>query len=189
MTILITPDTRLSKVFKVHPDILEYIISLNPHDFARLRNPLMFKMMPPRITLGRVAEMTNTPVIEILIHIHEIAGSPLSQGEITELTEKEALQTAVSNLPANPQAPPEWIEQEIVATVDLLAADERLDADPMPPIFRALNPTMPGEVVLVKHKWEPQPLYDVWALRGIEHFAIQQAADEWWIYLRKPKNE
>ena len=40
--------------------------------------------------------------------------------------------------------------------------------------------------ILVKHKWEPQPLYDIWIRTGIEHFAEQQSADEWWIYLRKP---
>ena len=189
MTILVKPDTRLSKAFRLHPDILEYIIRLNPHDFERLRNPLMFKMMPPRITLARVAKMTNTPLLEILVQIHKIAKEPLSSTEVNELKVMCESETAVSTLPTNPASPPEWIEQEISSVVDLLEADERLDTDPMPPIFRALNPANVGDVILVKHKWEPQPLYDVWALRGIEHFAIQQSPDEWWIYLRKPENE
>ena len=41
MAKLLNAKSKLSTVLKIHPDILEYVISLNPHDFERLRNPLM----------------------------------------------------------------------------------------------------------------------------------------------------
>ena len=186
MTIQLTSNSKLSQALKLHPDVLDYIVSLNPHDFQRLHNPLMQKLMPPRISLTRIAAMTETPIMDILIRIHDIAQSPLSAREIDTL-KREINENVVDPLPLNPVGVPDWVHDPIVAEVDLLAADERLDTDPIPAIFRVLNPTNVGEVVLVKHKWEPQPLYDIWALREIEHFAVQQGMDEWWIYLRKTK--
>ncbi len=61
MSIEVDESSKLSKALRLHPDVLDYIVSLNPHDFKRLYNPLMRRMMPPRISLARVAEMTGTP--------------------------------------------------------------------------------------------------------------------------------
>ena len=184
MPIQVNASSKLSAALKLHPDVLAYIVSLNPHDFKRLHNPLMRKLMPPRITLARIAQMTQTPILDLLERIHETAQMPLTDAERRELTSQlEARQTA--SLPISPAAPPAWTRQDIAAVVDLLEIDERLDADPMPPISRTLKHVAPGDVVLVKHKWEPQPLYDIWSTRGIEYFAVQQSADEWWIYLRR----
>ena len=55
----------------------------------------------------------------------------------------------------------------------------------MPPINRALYRLAPGQVILVKHKWNPQPLYDIWTVTDTAYYAEQQSRDEWWIYLRK----
>ncbi len=184
MPIQVYESAKLSEALKLHPGVLDYIVSLNPHDFQRLHNPLMRKLMPPRITLARISQMTDTPILELLERIHEIAESPLTDEDRSELTDLvEAGQAA--SLPINPAIIPEWTRQDVTAVVDLLESDARLDADPMPPISRTLKKVAPGDIVLVKHKWEPQPLYDIWSTRGIEYFAAQQAADEWWIYLRR----
>jgi hypothetical protein len=171
--------SRLSTALKLHPDILEYVISLNPHDFERLRNPLMVRLMPPRITLMRLSQMTGIPIDELIKRIYEIAEMPLTQAEISGLHEN------VSVVPTNPSQKPAWTENELAVIVDLLESDEKLDSDPMPPINRALHRATPGQVVLVKHKWDPQPLYDIWQMTGTAYYAEQQSPDEWWIYLRK----
>ena len=184
MPIQVNEFSKLSEALKLHPEVLEYIVSLNPHDFQRLHNPLMRKLMPPRITLARIAQMTHTPILELLERIHETAQSPLTDADRMELTSQLEAGQAVP-LPINPATTPAWTRQDVTVVVDLLESDERLDADPMPPISRTLKKVAPGDVVLVKHKWEPQPLYDIWNTRGIEYFAAQQSADEWWIYLRR----
>ena len=46
----IGPTTRLKEALDLDPRVAEYVISLNPHDFERLRNPLMRRLMAPRIT-------------------------------------------------------------------------------------------------------------------------------------------
>ena len=173
------PTTKLSRALELHPDVLPYIISLNPHDFERLNAPLMRQVMPPRITLERLAVMVGLPVGELISGIYAAAGLRVGEPAGAPPT------TESTTLPANPSAPPAWFTTDVAATIDLLEADERLDTDPFVPIFPALRQIEVGEIILLKHKWEPQPLYDVWQKLGVEYYAVQQAADEWWIYLRK----
>ena len=176
------PQSRLSEALALHADVLEFIVGLNPHDFVRLRNPLMRRLMPPRITLARIAAMTKNPVADVIDGILRAAG------EIPDAVEEQLVGSSQvpAALPMSPQQRPNWVGDRPDVTVDLLAADERLDADPMPPIVSALRLAKPGEIVLVKHKWEPQPLYDIWTRQRVEFYADQIGEDEWHIFLRKP---
>ena len=92
-----------------------------------------------------------------------------------------------SSLPTNPVEPPAWVTNEVAAIVDLLESDERLDTDPFVPLFPVLKHAAVGDIILLKHKWEPQPLYDVWQKLGIAYYAQQQSKDEWWVYLQKSR--
>ena len=160
----IGPQTKLSKALALHPDVLPYIVSLNPHDFDRLNNPLMRKLMPPRITLARLAHMVDKPVDELINGIYSAAH--------IEETAAKSSENKQDFLPVNPAQAPDWISNEIVEVIDLLASDERLDTDPFVPIFPALKRAKVGDVPLLKHKWEPQPLYDVWKKLEIEHLPV-----------------
>lgn len=171
------PTTKLSKALALHPDVLPYIVSLNPHEFKRLHNPLMQKAMPPRITLLRLAHMVSMPIADLIAGIYAAAHMETPAATSTESPD--------APLPAAPATPPSWITHEVAAIVDLLDSDERLDTDPFVPLFPALKRIDVGEVLLMKHKWEPQPLYDVWNKLGVAFYAVQKAPDEWWIYLRK----
>ncbi len=172
--------TRLSVALAAHPSVIEYIISLNPHDFSRLRNPLMNKVMPPRITIGRVAAMVDMPEQELVDKIHELAG-------ITDAchgTEDEH-----QELPQSPAEKPDWLKAcvpETIKWVDVTPLDAHL-GDPMPPINVAVNTSKPGDVVGIKHMWEPQPLFDIWHDRGFEFFSEQIEPDLWQIYVYHPE--
>lgn len=174
---LLTPQTKLSRALALHPDVLIYIISLNSHDFERLNNPLMRQLMPPRITLARIAMMVDKPVSEIIQGIYDAA----------KMEPEGSLVSAVAQpaLPTNLDEAPSWVTNEVVAVIDLLESDNRLDTDPFVPLFPALKNAAVGDVILLKHKWEPQPLYDVWLKLGVAYYAQQKSEDEWWIYLRK----
>jgi hypothetical protein len=176
----LTPQTKLSQALTLHPDVLAYVVSLNPHDFDRLTNPLMYKLMPPRITLARLAVMVDMPVDELIANIycsaHQAADGAIDRDSIHQ------------TLPDNPTERPDWVTDAVADVVDLLEADARLDTDPFVPLFPAIKHVEVGDVILLKHKWEPQPLYDVWQKLGVEHYAVQQSADEWWVYLRKTRS-
>jgi Uncharacterized conserved protein (DUF2249) len=172
----IAPRTRLSKALELHPDVLEYIVSLDPHDFERLRNPVMRKLMSPRISLERIALMTSTPINALLERIAALSGATveLSAGEISS--------------PQPSKIRPAWVssaDPKSVRTVNLLPLDELLEADPMPPVMLEIKKLQPGQVLLIRHQWEPQPFYDIWAkMPGLEWFAEPVTADEWRIWVR-----
>ncbi len=185
MAIHLNGKSKLSQALKLHPDVLEYVISLNPHDFNRLRNPLMRRLMPPRISLDRIAAMVQKPVGELLLEIHKAAGINLSTEEQVELGGETGRTPDPSQ---SPEKRPEWTKDRSPLIVDLLPADERLDEDPMVPIYKALKANDPGTVILIKHKWEPQPLFDVWDKGGIEYYSERKGPDEWHIFIRKNKS-
>ena len=170
----VTANTKLSTILKLNQELLEYFVALNPHDFARLRKPLIRRLMTPRITLRRLATMTGQSPNQILKAIQ-----PYLLSEDIEFEESEI------SLPQSPETKPDWATEEPDTIIDLLECDERLDADPMLPINRATCQLKPGILILVKHKWEPQPLYDVWAKIGVEFFTEAKSENEVWIYLRK----
>ncbi len=171
--------TRLSTALAAHPDVLEYIISLNPHDFSRLRNPLMNKVMPPRITLGRIAVRVGMPEQELVQKVMEIAGI-----RDDSLSEYEA----DAPLPTSQKAKPDWLtncDPALIKWVDVTPLDARL-GDPMPPINIAVNTSKPGEIIGVKHMWEPQPLFDIWHAKHFEFWSEQIDPDLWYIYVYHP---
>ncbi len=177
MRAAIGPNTRLKEALDLDPRVVDYIVSLNPHDFQRLRKPLMRRLMSPRITLSRVATMAGVPVGELLEGVAALGGVAVKD----ERREQP--------LPQSPEEEPPWVSETNpanVRTVDLLPLDDALDADPMLPVMREIKALSPGEVLLIKHRWEPQPFYDVWTKMGnLEWFAEQVGDDEWWILVRR----
>ncbi len=173
-----TGDTRLSEALDADPSILEYIVSLNPHDFERLRTPLLRKVMPPRITLRRVAAIAGISEIELLSKVNQLLGAPYEPTE-------DGIQKV---LPTSAKEKPEWmagVDLDSIVWVDVTPIDSEF-GDPMPPINIAVNGTKPGDVVGIKHKWEPQPLFDIWNLRGFEFWTHQEAPDLWHIFVHRP---
>jgi Uncharacterized conserved protein (DUF2249) len=169
----ISATTKLSKALELHPDVLGYIISLDPHDFERLRNPVMRKLMGPRISLGRIATMTGIQINALLEQIAVLSGATV------ELSPTEILDTPSSS------ERPEWVTSA-TRTVNLLPMDELLTEDPMPPVMLEVKKLKPGEVLLIRHKWEPQPFYDIWAkMPDLEWFAESVSDDEWQIWVRR----
>ena len=61
MAAILNGDLRLSQLLDAHPETLDYIVSLNPHDFQRLRNPVLRRYMAARISLARIALMVGRP--------------------------------------------------------------------------------------------------------------------------------
>jgi hypothetical protein len=171
-------NTRLSQALNSHPDVLELIVSLNPHDFQRLKNPALRKLMSPRISLKRVAHMAGISEADLLGRIHRLTGDasaapPESDG---------------APVPASPRERPDWlagIGDDDIAWIDVIQLDDT-QGDPLPTIIAAWKAMEPGDTMGIMHRWEPQPLYDVWAKVGLQFYSQRVAPDLWRIYLHKP---
>ncbi|HET6385616.1 MAG TPA: hypothetical protein VFJ58_19670 [Armatimonadota bacterium] len=176
--IRVTGETRLSHVLEAIPGALEYVVSLRPHDFQRLNNPMMRKYMSPRIKLNRVAAMAGVPVEAIIEKMAALGGDSV---------EAPAGMEAVP-APRSPEAPPLWmkdVDEDSIHWVNLLPIDDVL-GDPIPPISTAVRRMPPGSALAIRHRWEPQPLYDLWVKMGIEWYSREAAPDEWNVFVHKP---
>ena len=173
---IVSGETRLSKALEIIPGALEYIVSLNRHDFTRLNNAWMRKYMSPRISLRRVAAMAGIPTSQLLQALANL-GAEVKYDAAEE-----------SALPQSPTAPPAWmqnIESEKLHQVNVLPIDDVL-GDPFIPISVAFKRMQPGGVILLRHRWEPQPLYDIWQKVGLEWFSRRVAENEWHVFIHKP---
>lgn len=174
-------NTRLSQALDSHPDVLELIVSLNPRDFQRLRKPTLRKMMAPRISLRRVAQMAGISEKDLLDRIHRLTGETTAQDASSLLAPSAS----------SPSETPTWLEHVsdiAIRWVDLTPLDDA-DIDPLPQVVAGWKTMTPGEIIGIRHRWEPQPLYDVWVKIGLLWHSRQLAPDCWHIYLYKPLEE
>lgn len=72
---VLSPNTRLSRVIELHPDVLQYVVSLAPHALEQLHNPLLQKVMLRHITLDIVAAVVGLPVNTLLERLAKIIGA------------------------------------------------------------------------------------------------------------------
>jgi hypothetical protein len=188
--IVVDGETKLSVALALHPDVLAYVIGLDPQAFRRLEQPLVRRAMASRLTLGRVARMTGTPLPTILDDIHRILGVELTADERERLFGRDA---PPSPAPAPAPAPesnpkPSWAEdlsEDDVKVVESNGDEQEGEARLRLVAQETLRITEAGDVLLVKHSREPHALYALWDEQGHERYAEQVAPGEWWIFVRK----
>src|SRR5690554_5130411 len=61
----INGNTKVSKVIKENKEAIEAIVSLNPH-FTKLRNPVLRRLLAPRVNLAEAAKIGKCDVEEML---------------------------------------------------------------------------------------------------------------------------
>jgi len=77
---ILTEETKISEILKEKPEALEAIISLNKH-FKKLKNPVLRRVLAPRVNVKQAAEIGNTRVYEFLKKMEEI-GFTVLYGEL-----------------------------------------------------------------------------------------------------------
>jgi hypothetical protein len=170
-------ETRLSQVLDSVPGSLDYIVGLNPHDFERLRNPVLRRYMASRISLRRVAAIASTPEETVVGQLRMLAGgngaAPSTKAPVV--------------VPMSPKTPPPWmagVDRAAISWVDLMAVDT-VGGDPFPAISLAVRQLEPGQVLGIRHRWEPQPFYDIWSRMSLEWYA-EPGVDGWQIFVYRP---
>lgn len=173
-------ETMLSEALEANAAVLDYIISLSPHQFERFRDPVLSKVLPAHLTLRRVAAMARVSEAELLAKVNELAEPP---GEmISESTDPGAI-----TLP--PEQWPEWLDgvvPEEITWVSVTAAEAKL-SDPMRPINIAISISKPGEIVGIEHHSDLHEFYNFWYSSGLLSWAKQINPNLWHIFVYRPK--
>ncbi|MGE3385025.1 MAG: DUF2249 domain-containing protein [Pyrinomonadaceae bacterium] len=157
-------------------------------EFERLQYPKLRRAMAGRVSVSQAAKIARIPLTEILFALNLAIGADEAELSV-ELRLCDAADFEYSD--TNPPIKPKEIatvrdDAQNVVFVDLMKqADER--RDPMPAIAKGLISLKgPGDVLLLRHPFDPIPLRDMFARRGFESWAEERKPGNWFIYFFRP---
>ena len=171
----ITADTRVSDLLDAHPEAVEALAELNPH-FAKLRNRVLRKIMAPRVTVAQAARMAQVDLGTMLTVLARATGQPPPPASCG----------GGPSAPATPpaQARPPFLDQfhgDRLVTLDV-CEDVRRGQEPFAKIMGAVKGLKPGQALLLRNVFEPVPLYQVLAKKGLDHWTACCGAEDWRVY-------
>jgi uncharacterized protein (DUF2249 family) len=169
---MITGATTVGRLFEDHPQLVDFLASYHPH-FERLRVGLPRKIMAPRVTVAEAARMAGISADDLLTAIRRQIGDMESPSASAESSPDAGA----------PTAPPAGLAARRLVHVDV-RDDIRQGIEPFARIMAAVKALGGEEVLVLRVPFEPFPLYDVLARRGLAHWTERQAADDWsiWFY-------
>jgi len=169
---MITPDTRISDLLGAHPELVDVLAQFHPH-FTQLRSRLLRKLVAPRVTVAQAARIAGVPVEALLATVREAVGEPAPP--------PAPCGSATHEAPAEPRP-------ALLDTLRAVRLDVREDiargAEPFPRIMGAVRTLAEGEALVLRAPFEPIPLYDVLAARGLAHWTERHGDRDWsvWFY-------
>lgn len=171
----ITADTRVSDLLDAYPEAVEVLAELNPH-FGKLRNRVLRKLMAPRVTVAQAARMAQVDVGAMLTVLARATG----QAAPPSCCEGQAA------APARPSAAerPPFLDQfagDRLAILDV-REDIRRGQEPFARIMAAAKSLKPRQALLLRNVFEPVPLYQVLAKKGLDHWTTCSGPEDWSIY-------
>ncbi len=171
----ITADTRVSDLLDAYPEAVEVLAEFNPH-FAKLRNRVLRRLMAPRVTVAQAAQMAQVDVGAMLTVLARATGQappPSCCGG----------QPAAPAQPSAPARPPflDQFEGDRLVTLDV-REDIRSGQEPFAKIMGAVKALQPGQALLLRNVFEPVPLYQVLAKKGLDHWTTCRGLEDWYIY-------
>jgi len=183
----VNTDMKVLDALKINQHMIDAFIWLAP-EFERLQNPVMLKTMAGRLSVGQAARMARVPLMEALYLLNLTAG----EDESTLTDELRSMnQCNCRHSPGNCETRPDELiglgdDDPRVFFVDVLPQTEDC-IDPRPAIMHGLSDLREsGDVLLVRHRFDPVPLRDLFMKRGFASWAEERRPQEWYIYFYRP---
>lgn len=176
----IGPDTRVSKLIRADERAIEVLAELSPK-FKKLRNPLLRKVMAPRVTLAEAAKIGGIPFERMAEALEELGFD----------REKREDPEATFYPQPNPKGDPDLIadlSEEKVHPLDVRSelADGK---DPFPSIMKALEQVPPEGALKLINSFEPIPLIRKLERKGYGHYVEEKGKELVITYFRKKGDE
>ncbi len=151
----INSQTKISAIIKENKEAIEAIASINPH-FNKLRNPVLRRVLAPRVTVQDAARIGKC---EVEVMLQKLAAI----GFEVEMDQPAAAAPAAA--PESPQPVTAAIEAGRVRVLDvrpILAGG----ADPFRHIMDTLKEVPEGHALEVVNSFEPAPLIKILKSKG-----------------------
>ncbi len=184
----ITRNSTIKDVLALNEEKMITALMWLAPEFERLRYPKLRRAMAGRVSVSQAARIARIPLTEVLYVLNLALGE--NEAELSEelsLFTGNDLQYEDTNPPVKPAQIGATRGDDLnVVFVDLLTqADEK--RDPMPAIAKGLvSLKRSGEVLLLRHPFDPIPLRDMFARRGFASWAEERKLGEWFIYFYRP---
>lgn len=159
----ISKDTKISHLIKHNPDSIEVIASINKH-FNKLKNPVLRKLLAPRVTIAEAAKIGNTTVEVFLLKLKEIGFEieNTSNDVVDDVTETQT--TEMLNIDKK-----KLVELDVRLTI---AAGN----DPLKSIIESTKKLPEDGVLLIINSFEPLPLINNLRDKGFD--SVTQRPEE-----------
>ena len=180
-------EMKVKEVLKFNEHMIDAFVWLAPA-FERLRNPVMRKAMARRVSVEQAARIARVPLMEALYLLNLAAGE-----DEQKLTAELRLmnQDGHRHTPQDTERMPGELEglcdnDPRVHFVDVLAQAET-SVDPRPAIMHGLSELHEtDDVLLIRHRFDPLPLRDLFKRSGFASWAKERRPNEWYIYFYRP---
>jgi uncharacterized protein (DUF2249 family) len=165
---LVTKDTKISKILKENSNAIDTIASINKH-FLKLKNPVLRKVLASRVSIKEAAKIGNTSINEFLRRLEEIGFSVSYENE-NNISQETIVENNSSNLN--------------VTTLDVRPTIES-GADPFKEIMQAVKKLNNNETLKVINVFEPVPLIKLLKERGFTTWTEKIYDNEFHSYFTK----
>lgn len=181
-------DMKIKEVLAMDEEKVLSTLTLLAPEFERLNYPKLRRAMSGRITVEQAAKIARIPLTEMLYVLNLALGE--DEAELSAelfLSRWEDFEYSDTNLPVKPFEIARLKDTDATVTfVDLMQQAEE-KCDPMPAIAKGLvNLKKPEDVLLLKHPFDPIPLREMFARRGLASWAEERNFGEWFIYFYRP---
>jgi hypothetical protein len=159
---IIKNTTKLGSLLTEYPQLGMSISAVLP-DFGSLEQPQLKETVLSITTIEHLANKTGREVSDLIDTLNSVIG-------LEAQADKEF--KTIEYIPEDP----DWIKQEPRQTVDgveLLSIGEH----PLPVIQEYLQAMSPGEIILLKTNFPPQPMIDVMEKAGVDIYSLLDLSD------------
>lgn len=168
---LIDKNTRISELIKANPLAIDAIASINSK-FEKLRNPVLRKLLAPRVSIHDASRIGNCSLQEMFAKLSALG---FKVNEEAPVTEEEEVKT--------------------IPTVHVFEAsmDVRLDIvngkDPLKKILIAVRAIKVGQTIRIINSFEPVPLIRLLENKGFKAQVVPIGPNEVHTFFHKYKDQ
>ena len=164
----VTRNTKISRILRENKLAVETIASINPH-FKKLNNPVLRRVLAPRVTVKDAAKIGKVSVNEFLQKLKEI-GFDVIFDEQAQETQQET-----SN---KEKEPSEMVVLDVRPTIES-------GADPFKEIMAGVKEMEDSETLKVINVFEPIPLISILKEKGYKSWTNEISTNEYHTFFTK----
>lgn len=170
---LITAKTKISQLIKFDKKAIDVIASVNPH-FKKLKNPVLRRLLAPRVNIADAARIGGITVVEFLQKLHQNGFEvDINVDDIDQIKETNEIKVNLNIM-----------ERSNIVELDVRPILKG-GVDPFESIMDKLKELSDDQTLLVINSFEPVPLLNILKNKGFEYEVERPETGVVHAYLKK----